>query len=166
MGRPWYEIMWHTRKEHHLSRRAGRQSCDSYETSHLPLSGPVSTSMEESHKLYQLWFNGSENLVPLEGLFKTHSQVPHPKILRPQISDAATESTVIMNNTPMLLQWEPRVCLLDKNPSYSKIWSIYKSSRLIHYWSLCSERWLTKKKVNKGWQIFSLRKQSSSTWII
>lgn len=137
--------MWHARKEHHLPSRARRQSCDSYETSHLPLSGPVCTSMEESHKLYQPWFNCSENLVPLEGLFKTHSQVPRPKILIQQISEAATEPIVVMN-TPTLLQWEPRVCLLDKNPSYSKIWSIYKSSRLIHYLSLCSERWLTTKK--------------------
>lgn len=145
MGLPWYEVMWQARKEHHLPSRAGRQSCDSYETSHLPLSGPVCISMEESHKLYLPWFNCSENLVPLEGLFKTHSQVPRPKILIQQISEAATETIVVMN-TPTQLQWELRVCLLDKNPSYSKIWSIYKSSRLIHCLSLCSERWLTTKK--------------------
>lgn len=143
--------MWRPRKEQCPSRRARRQSCGSHETSHLPLSGPISASLEESHKLHQPLFDCSVNHVPLETLFKAHSQAPRPpKILIQQIPDGASESTVEMN-TPTL-PWGPVVCLPAKNPSYSKIWLIYKSSRLIHNLSHWGECWLktTTKKLKGG----------------
>lgn len=168
MALPWDGVMWHPRKENHPSRRARRQSCGSHETSHLPLSGPISASLEESHRLHWPLFNCSVNHVPLETFLKAHSQAPRPpKILIQQIPDGASESTVV-TNTPTLPQRGSVVHLLAKNPFYSKIWLIYKSSRLIHNLSHCSECWLTTttKKLKAGRYLASdinLRVLSKST---